>query len=172
MPILFCHSRTDGLKYIRERIEMHCRPDFSNGDYQDMRSMMSSNATDTKQVEPVGERTVIYLKKLGYSDKDIASWTSHTSLLKDLGWDGDTVECAFQTMQNEFGVDFSGFEFEKYFPIESSKEAGRLSSHRLLNAVGLGKWGKKNIDSIYSKYPEITFGMIEEMIKQKKWIDP
>ena len=133
---------------------------------------MSSNVIDTEPVEPVGERTKEWLNKLGWTDANISSWTNGTRVLHDLKWCGDDILDDFEILHSEFFVDFSGFEFKKYFPAETSKDAATLAECSFLEGIGLKKKARERVESICNKYPEITFGLIEEMIKQKKWIDP
>ena len=76
--------------------------------------------TNINQGEPVGELTAAYLRKCGYSEDKIGSWTNQTRLLHDIGLCGDDVLDEFKILQDEFDVDLAGFGFEKYFPAEFS----------------------------------------------------
>ena len=126
---------------------------------------MPSTATDMAQAKPVGELASVYLKKCGYTDAKIGSWTSETRLLHDIGLSGDDVLDEFKILQDEFGVDLSDFEFNKYFPSELSTDAFLLILRPLLRAVGL----QRIVIHIFDKYSEFTLGMIESTIRQKKW---
>ncbi|MHA6824557.1 hypothetical protein ACQUKI_23880 [Ralstonia pseudosolanacearum] len=116
----------------------------------------------------------MYLKKCGYSVEKINSWTSETRLLHDLGLCGDDILDEFKVLQDEFGVDLSDFEFKKYFPGELSKDAYVVSTRRLLHAIGLHKIAdylyKKIVERVFRKYMEVSLGMIESTLRQKKWI--
>ena len=127
---------------------------------------MPSTATDMAQAKPVGELASAYLKKCGYSDAKIDSWTGETRLLHDIGLSGDNVLDEFKILQDQFGVDLSGFEFKKYFPSELSTEAFLLALRPLLCAVGL----QRIVIHICDRYPEVTLEMIESAIRQRKWI--
>ncbi|MFJ4143844.1 hypothetical protein [Pseudomonas sp. NPDC089734] len=135
---------------------------------------MPITATDMAHIKPVGELTTMYLKKCGYSVEKIDSWTSETRLLHDLGLCGDDILDEFKILQDEFGVDLSDFEFKEYFPSELSKDACVISVHRLLHMVGLHKIAdcayKKVVGRTCSKYAEVSFGMIESTLRQKRWI--
>jgi hypothetical protein len=121
---------------------------------------------DMDQARPVGELTLAYLKRCGYSTTKIDSWTSETRLLHDLGLCGDDLLDEFKILQDEFGVDLSEFEFKKYFPGELSMDAYFITIRQLLRAVGLGKV----VDHVCDKYTGISLGMIESAIRQRKWI--
>lgn len=136
--------------------------------------MMSSIVTNMDQAKPVGELTSEYLKKCGYSAAKIDSWTSNTRLLHDLDLCGDDILDEFKILQDNFGVDLSDFEFKKYFPSELSKDAYLISARRLLHTIGLHKIAdylyKRIVDRIYDKYSEVSLGLIEATIRQRKWI--
>ncbi|MBK7491517.1 MAG: hypothetical protein IPI17_05490 [Nitrosomonas sp.] len=139
-----------------------------------MKLMMPSIATDMTTTKPVGELTSMYLKRCGYSPSEIESWSSETRLLHDLGLCGDDILDEFKILQDEFGVDLSGFDCAKYFPSELSKDAYLISTHRILSAVGLSKAAnyiyKRGVERACSKYQAVSLGMIESTIRQRKWI--
>jgi hypothetical protein len=64
------------------------------------------------------DKVFSYLRKLGYSEQRIAGMSMHTRLFHDLGAYGDSAIEDMQLLEEEFGVDLSGFEFAKYFPPE------------------------------------------------------
>jgi hypothetical protein len=128
--------------------------------------MLSIAVTDMTQAKPVGELTLAYLKRCGYSAAKIDSWTSETRLLHDLGLCGDDILDEFKILQDEFGVDLSEFDFKKYFPSEPSMDAYFITIRRLLRAVGLGKV----VNRVCGKYPAVSLGKIESTISQRKWI--
>ena len=139
-----------------------------------MRFMMPSIATDMTTTKPVGELTLMYLKRCGYSLSEIESWSSETRLLHDIGLCGDDILDEFKILQDEFGVDLSGFEFAKYFPNELSRDAYLISVRRILSSIGLPTVAnyiyKRGVERTCSKYQEVSLGMIESTIKQRKWI--
>lgn len=125
-------------------------------------------------LKPVGELTRAFLLRIRCSEQQLDTWTSQTSLLHDLGWTGDEVLDAFETLHKEFGVDFSNFVFENFFPSETSNEAYYIAGYELLSSSGLKKIAKflyqRKIEQIKRKYPKVTFEMLEEVIKRRKWI--
>lgn len=126
---------------------------------------MPLTVTDMSRAKPVGELTSAYLKRCGYPVVQIGSWTSETRLLQDLGLCGDDVLDDFKILKDEFGVDLSGFELKRYFPSELSMEAFLLAIRPLLRVVGL----QSVVARIHKRYPEVTLGMIESVIRQKTW---
>jgi len=135
---------------------------------------MPLTVTNTNHGEPVGELTAAYLRKCGYSEEKIGSWTSKTRLLHDIGLCGDDVLDEFKILQDEFDVDLSDFEFEKYFPAEFSKGAYLISARRLLCSIGLNKLAdlmyKNGVERICRQYPEVSFEMIESTLRRRKWV--
>jgi len=127
-----------------------------------------------RPIKPVGELTSAFLKRIRCSAEQVDSWNSRTRLLHDLNWCGDDILDAFEILHKELGVDLSNFNFEKFFPKESSMDAYYISSSEVLRRIGLKKVAnllyKKALNRIYSKYPEVTFEMLEEAIKQRKWV--
>ncbi|OAI58779.1 hypothetical protein RSP795_22635 [Ralstonia solanacearum] len=87
---------------------------------------------------------------------------------------GDDILDEFKILQDAFGVNLSGFEFNKYFPSELSKDAYVISTRRLLHTIGLHKIAdylyERIVERACSKYAEISLGMIELTLRQKKWI--
>jgi hypothetical protein len=80
---------------------------------------------------------------------------------------GDNAWDTLEILHDKFGVDFSEFTFDEYFPNEFSfDKIFVFDGRRLLRALGLGKI----VDRKYSKYREVTFGMIEESIRQKRLV--
>jgi len=135
---------------------------------------MPSIASDMTTTKPVGELTSMYLKRCGYSPSEIESWSSETRLLHDLGLCGDDILDEFKILQDEFGVDLSGFDFAKYFPSEPSRDAYLISARRILSAIGFPSVAnfiyKKRVERTCSKYQAVSLGMIESTIRQRKWV--
>jgi hypothetical protein len=71
---------------------------------------------DVDMSNELAPRTIAYLKRIGYSDRDISSYSRDTRLLQDIGLYGDSAIQELQILAKEFGVDFSGFDFDKHFP--------------------------------------------------------
>ena len=66
---------------------------------------MSNLVIDTKVLQILAEETGISLSKIGLD----------TTLLGDLGIDGDAAWSLFETCHQEFGLDLTYFEFHRYF---------------------------------------------------------
>lgn len=113
----------------------------------------------------VGDRTVAYLERCGYTAQKINLWTSETRILHDLGLCGDDVSDEFAILNREFGVDLSGLEMAKYFPSEHSVDAFIISLRRPLRAVGLGQL----VNRVLGKYSPLTLGMIEAALLHQRW---
>lgn len=114
----------------------------------------------------LGELTTTYLRRCRYSAAQIEACTSDTRLLHDLGLCGDDVWDEFEILHRDFGVDLSEFKFEDYFPGETSWGALIITARRPLRAIGLGRV----VDRVYSRYREVTLSMIEETLRQRKWV--
>lgn len=137
---------------------------------------------------PVGPLTTALLVKEGCAPEEIAAMSAETRLLQDLNLCGDDFWELTCSMESTFGVDLSTALGNNYSPSEHSNDAyiitfkhhflsGILAS--VLNLLGLYKRLSsfeerrlKRLNEAYSRYPEITLGMIETMLKEKRWIDP
>jgi hypothetical protein len=106
------------------------------------------------------------LKEWGYFPENITLQINKIRLLHDLYIWGDDAWDILEFLHRKLGVDFSNFPFDKYFPSEFSREGNSLVSRELLSLIGL----KLNIVLTLRKYPEITIGMMEETIKNKRWL--
>lgn len=118
------------------------------------------------QNNPIGPQALGYLKTCGYAATKIDSWSSKTRLLHDIGLCGDSALEDIKILRDEFGVDLTGFEFEKYFPDELSTDAFLLTVLRVPRSFGLRAIRTR----VYNKYPEITLEMIESVLNHKKWL--
>ncbi|GHU12339.1 hypothetical protein FACS1894185_6680 [Betaproteobacteria bacterium] len=121
---------------------------------------------DMLKSSPLDEVLTACLKEWGYPFTEISLLTNETRLLHDLDMWGDDILEFFEMLQEEFGVDFSSFQMEKYFPLEFSKEGNVLVDRALCFAF----FWKKAVERVLNKYPEVTLGMISDIIKEKKWI--
>lgn len=90
----------------------------------------------------------------------IDSYRQETRLVQDIGIVGNALEEQFQVLRDVFHVDFSGVSFAKYFPSPLGIEA------LVISILPRSRWAKK----ILERYPPITLGMIDEAIRNKKWL--
>jgi len=89
-----------------------------------------------------------------------------TRLYHDLALYGEDAEYFMEDLTDVFSIDFSNFEFEKYFPYEySPEEDGYLSL--FFNFTPRDKWAFRNNGR--SKYLPISLKMIDMLIKTKEW---
>lgn len=95
----------------------------------------------------------------GYAPANLARLSGGTRLFHDIGLYGDNAADELKILHDEFGVDFSSFNFRKYFPGNFGLEA------LFLTLAPKSKWA----DGIRQKYPPITFDMLEEAIHKQKW---
>lgn len=70
-----------------------------------------------------------YLKCCGMSANEIARCNASTRMYHDLGLYGDIAEGYMEVLAKQYRVDLSGFEFERFFPLEF---AGRNAFTRTL----------------------------------------
>jgi hypothetical protein len=108
----------------------------------------------------VGPLTIQYLQRCGYSEKQTARFDGGTRLLQDVGLFGDNAYDELELLAKEYGVDFSGFDIQKYFPGNFGREPF------VLTFLPSSTWA----DRVRKRYPPITFDMIESVIANKKWI--
>lgn len=59
-----------------------------------------------------------YLNRCGLTARKIAQCSNGTRMYHDLGLYGDIAEAYMEILANDYHVDLSGFEFEKFFPLE------------------------------------------------------
>ncbi|WP_175015405.1 DUF1493 family protein [Burkholderia lata] len=104
-----------------------------------------------------------YLRKCGFSKKRIDKLTYDTRLYHDLGVYGDLAEGCLEILCDQYHVDLSKFEFDKYFPREFVGENAFVRT--LLWAVPfLGSGARRHGD-----YSVLTLGMVENAIRAKCW---
>lgn len=108
----------------------------------------------------VGELTRQYLLQCGYPDDQISKFSGETRLLQDIGLFGDDADEELTLLKKKFDVNFSNFPFYKYFPGE------RGWDHFVLSFFGKTRWG----DSVKRKYPPITLNMIEQSMRNRRWL--
>lgn len=104
-----------------------------------------------------------YLRRCGLSEKKVAESGPETELLKNLGVYGDIAEAYMETLEKEFNVDMSQFEFENYFPPEF---AGGSTIERLLYWIvpPLARKQRRAED-----FRPVTLRMIDEAIRERRW---
>jgi hypothetical protein len=121
-------------------------------------------------------KTVAYLKRMGHSDRVISSFSKETRLLHDIGLCGDSAIEDLQILAKEFGVDFSGFDFDKHFPSELSSDAALLNAyrlsrlHRFLEFMSRPFRLDRRFEALKEKYKPITLGMIQDAIAKGKMV--
>jgi len=99
------------------------------------------------------------LIRCGYRDDQIQNFNADTRLLQDRRLFGDNAHDELRVLEKQYGVDFSDFSFDKYFP-------GNFGwDHFVLTFLPRTQIAKKIVD----RYPPITLAMIEKLIAEKKW---
>jgi hypothetical protein len=81
-------------------------------------------------------------------------------MFHDIGLFGDNASDELTLLKNEFDIDFSGFDFEKYFP-------GNFGWDVLILRMC---WDSNRANQVRQKYKPITLDMVGEVIHRKKWI--
>jgi hypothetical protein len=109
---------------------------------------------------PIPPKAVEWLEACRYPRELIDSYNNETRLVQDIGIVGHTLEEQLQVLHDVFHVDFSGVSVAKYFPSPLGIEALVIS---ILPRSG---WAKRTLE----RYPPITLGMIDEAIRNKKWM--
>lgn len=109
---------------------------------------------------PLPPKVVEWLKACEYPRELIDSYRTETRLVQDIGIVGNALEEQLQVLRDVFHVDFSGVSFAKYFPSPLGTEA------LIISALPRSRWAKKILD----RYPPITLGMIDEAIRNKRWL--
>jgi hypothetical protein len=111
------------------------------------------------------DKVFSYLGKLGYSERHIAYMSMNTRLFHDLGAYGDSAIEDMQLVEEEFGVDLSGFEFAKYFPPEFEGRNGLEAF--LISCIPFANRLIRNRRS----YAPLTLGMIEQSMQAGRWTE-
>lgn len=106
-----------------------------------------------------------YLVRCGLSESKIARCSSNTRLYHDLGIYGEIAEGFIGVLINNYRVDMSGFEFDKFFPPEfpGGNSFSRIFLWIIPLASSFVRWR--------SAYAPITLGMIDRVIQSKRWCD-
>jgi hypothetical protein len=104
-----------------------------------------------------------YLKRCGLSEKNIAQCGGNTRMYHDLGLYGDIAEAYMGVLVDHYQVDLSGFEFEKFFPPEFAGK-NMLTRALLWIAPFAGDAARQR-----GEYSPLTLGMIECVIRTKRW---
>lgn len=108
--------------------------------------MISSRAVSTKLVEQVralcGSKAVI---------------DAHTELYRDLNLYGDDACELLENIRKDFGVNFTGFEFDCYFPNETE------GMYYL--------WGRR-IGLWRNRFKHLTIGHLNGVIERREWFEP
>ncbi|PRG39075.1 hypothetical protein C6T68_09900 [Burkholderia multivorans] len=104
-----------------------------------------------------------YLKQCGFSKRVITKCTLDTRLYHDLEVYGDVAEGCITVLCEQYHVDISGFEFDKYFPPEFVGENPFIRT--LLWAVPFLGWTVRR----RGKYSALTMRMIDNAIRTGRW---
>ena len=104
-----------------------------------------------------------YLKNCGLSERKIAQCNTHTRMYHDLGFYGDIAEGNLQDLIDEYHIDFSDFEFEKFFPVEFL--GNNIFTRLLFQYIPFASY----IARQRGEYLPFTLGMVEEAIRIKRW---
>lgn len=122
--------------------------------------MTSSRAGPEMTSGSISEDVVRHLVRCGYSREKISTFNGETRLFQDIGLFGDNAFDELILLEKEFGVDFSGFEFSKYFPGNFGWDALILRTF----------WNSTWANRVKQNYKPITLNMLGEVIRQKKWM--
>ncbi len=104
-----------------------------------------------------------YLKRCGLSKKLLAQCSGSTRMYHDLGLYGDVAEAYMEALADQYHVDLSGFEFEKFFPSE-------FPGKNMLTRTFL--WFVPFARSVVRKrceYEPLTLEMIDRVLRTKQW---
>lgn len=97
-----------------------------------------------------------FLKRAGYSNSRIDTMCPETRLLQDLRLAGDNLLDTLELLRDQFGVDFSDFDWSKYTPSEAQYRFNVLG--RLIGA-------QKKLES----FEPITLSMVARALHLKRW---
>jgi hypothetical protein len=106
-----------------------------------------------------------YLKRCGLSERTIARCNGSTRMYHDLGLYGDIAEAYLGVLANSYHVDMSGFEFEKFFPLEFAGR-NKLSRALLWIVPFAGMVARRR-----GEYFPLTLDMIARTIRAKWWFN-
>lgn len=104
-----------------------------------------------------------YLKRCGLSENKISQCHSGTRMHHDLGLYGDVAESYMEILRDQFHVDLSGFEFEKFFPPEFA--GGNWLIRTLLWIVPFaGQAARRR-----TEFLPLTLEMVDEALRHKRF---
>lgn len=101
-----------------------------------------------------------WLEACRYPRELIERYHPQTRLVQDIGIVGHALEEQLQVLQDTFHVDFSGASVGRYFPSPLGMDA------LVISILPRSNWAKR----VLERYPPITLGMIDEAIKNRKWV--
>lgn len=103
-----------------------------------------------------------YLERCGLPKRKLVRCNRNTRMYHDLGLYGDIAEAYLGVLVDHYGVDLSGFEFEKFFPPEF---AGKNTLTRtLLWLIPFAGSVARRRDN----YLPLTLEMIDRAIRSKR----
>ena len=108
-----------------------------------------------------------YLKICGCSDRKLRKISTQTRLYHDLGIYGDIAEIYMETLEEDFSVDMSEFDFYEYFPPEFAGKT--IFESYILSVIPVLRW---YLEKRQNKYIPITLEMIETSMEQGFWKSP
>ena len=106
---------------------------------------------------------VDYLRRCGFSSREIAKWDLHMRVYHDLGWYGDIAEGCMDELVDHDHVDMSGFEFDRFFPPEFL--ADDFASVLWYGFVPFAAERERN----RRVYEPLTLKMIESAFRTGRW---
>jgi len=107
-----------------------------------------------------------YLSQIGHSPRFVQKQTLGTRLFHDLDVYGDTADEYMILMSEEFNVDLTGFDFEKYFPTEFY-QGSFFALH--LCTMFPSRWVRFRYFEPISTFKPLTLRMIQNALETKKW---
>lgn len=111
-------------------------------------------------LNPIPPKALEWLEACQYPQELIDSSRKETRLVQDIGIVGHALEEQLQILRDVFHVDFSGASLAKYFPSILGMDA------LVISVLPRSGWAKR----ILERYPPITLGMIDEAIRNKRWV--
>jgi hypothetical protein len=105
-----------------------------------------------------------YLAALEFSEAEIAQMSMTTRFFHDLGFYGDTAEDLIRALEGKFGVDFSNFRIDRYFPPEFEGK-NKFQAFILNIATPIESRLIRDRDL----YAPLTLGMINRWIRDGRW---
>lgn len=124
----------------------------------DIKFMMLQHVNDS-----ISSEILDYLRRCGISEKDILQSTRDTRLFHDLNIYGDVAEACVETLELEYSVDMSSFEFDRYFP---SEYIGETPFKRVANWF-FPLLGRRRRMTTY--FEPIRLSDLEMVIERRSW---